>query len=124
MSITLKNEPAEVNFVFLRGDDYRYDFTICDDDGTPVDLTGWNVLSTARESPYATKLYDIPFKITNPKLGIISLDITNAFTADMGTAGRVMEMKYDVQLESPAKLVVTFMKGFIKVEGDYARVGV
>jgi hypothetical protein len=123
MSITLQHNPANVNFKFIRGDDYKYDFTLCEDDGTPADLTGYKILSVARENANSVKLYELPFVISEPSIGKMTVDFTNTFTAELGQVGRIQEMKYDSQLESPEGFVVTWLNGSIKVEGDYARLG-
>jgi hypothetical protein len=121
MSITLKNTPGSLNIELRRGDDFTRDLTYRDDDGVIADFTGCKISAMARVSADSSKLYDLPFIFSDTKPGVIEITFTKELTAEYGNPSKVLEMKYDVQIETPEGNVTTIIVGSIKVLGDYTR---
>lgn len=90
---------AEVTYEFVRGDDFIIPMTLTDPDnnGTPVDITGWTIASQVR---YARKLIsDLDVTITNPAAGEFSISLPKEQTA----LWPVRKLKCDIQFDRPVE---------------------
>lgn len=90
---------AEVTYEFVRGDDFVIPMTLTDPDnnGTPVDITGWTIASQVR---YARKLIaDLDVTITNAAQGEFSISLPKEQTA----LWPVRKLKCDIQFDRPVE---------------------
>ncbi|AHX01065.1 hypothetical protein HL13_gp52 [Dinoroseobacter phage DFL12phi1] len=90
---------AEVTYEFVRGDDFVIPMTLTDPDnnGTPVDITGWTIASQVR---YARKLIaDLDVTITNAAQGEFSISLPKEQTA----IWPVRKLKCDIQFDRPVE---------------------
>lgn len=90
---------AEVTYEFVRGDDFVIPMTLTDPDnnGTPVDITGWTIASQVR---YARKLIaDLDVTITNTAQGEFSISLPKEQTA----LWPVRKLKCDIQFDRPVE---------------------
>lgn len=90
---------AEVTYEFVRGDDFVIPMTLTDPDnnGTPVDITGWTIASQVR---YARKLIsDLDVTITNASAGEFSISLPKEQTA----LWPVRKLKCDIQFDRPVE---------------------
>lgn len=88
---------AEVTYQFVRGDDFVIPMTLTnpDNNGTPVDITGWTIASQVR---YARKLIsDLDVTITNAAQGEFSISLPKEQTA----IWPVRKLKCDIQFDRP-----------------------
>lgn len=115
----IKHEPAILDWEITRGDAYNAFIQICDDDDIPVDLTGFTISSTARISFDAPKEFDVPIEYIDLRIGQFLVELNSEFTGNLGKAGRPSTINYDIQLTSPDKQNITFIRGTFNVSGDY-----
>lgn len=90
---------AEVTYEFVRGDDFVIPMTLTDPDnnGTPVDITGWTIASQVR---YVRKLIaDLDVTITNGVQGEFSISLPKEQTA----LWPVRKLKCDIQFDRPVE---------------------
>lgn len=88
---------AEVIYEFVRGDDFVIPMTLTDPDnnGTPVDITGWTIASQVR---YAKNLIsDLDCTITNVTQGQFTISLPKEQTA----LWPIRNLKCDIQFDRP-----------------------
>jgi len=94
---------ADVVYDFVRGDDFVIPMTLTnpDNNGLPVDITGWTIASSVR---YSRKLIsDLDATITNAVLGEFTISLPNAQTAlwPAGPKDKPRRLKCDIQFDRP-----------------------
>lgn len=86
-----------VKYDFVRGDDFSIPMTLTDpeNNGTPVDITGWTIASQVR---YARKLIsDLDVTITDGPAGQFTISLPYSQTASWPAR----ELKCDIQFDRP-----------------------
>lgn len=111
------------NFTITRGDTYVEDWTVTDNNGVALDITGGKLYFSVK-TDYSVADGSATLALTSPSTGITIVDaatgkarllITAAQTSAM-TAG--LTYVYDVQFKDVNGVVTTLDKGKITVEPD------
>lgn len=105
---------AEVIYEFVRGDDFVIPMTLTDPDnnGVPVDITGWTIGSQVR---YAKKLIStLDVTITNAAAGQFTISLPKEQTS----AWPIRKLKCDIQFDRPVEGRVSSQTFFIDCTED------
>lgn len=105
-----------LNISHIKGDTMRAIDFVLDDDGTPIDLTGYNIEMHVR--PYANG--DLLVRYT---LGQGHFALTNAANGEFQFTQKLVDIpagrhEYDIQLTSSAGVIDTYVKGVFEVVQD------
>jgi hypothetical protein len=104
----------EVVYEFVRGDDFNIPMTLTnpEDNGTPVDITGWTIASQVR---YSKKLIsDLTITITDGPQGQFTVSLPSAETATWPAR----KLKCDIQFDRPVEGRVSSQTFVIDVSED------
>lgn len=104
----------------FRGDSKTIRITVTDELGVAVDLTGWKVFFTAKESETDSDddaVIKIDVDPTDPTNGIADIDFEPADTNDLTPADYI----YDIQVIKDNGDVVTFIKDKLRIVADITR---
>jgi hypothetical protein len=107
---------TKVNFLIDQGTSFATAINLNDDDGNPLDLSGYTVAGQMRKA-YSSQNY-VAF-VANLELGILNLGLSANTTGDL-TAGRYV---YDVELTDTNSIVTRLLEGVITVTPQVTRVG-
>lgn len=105
---------TDVVYEFVRGDDFVIPMTLTnpDNNGTPVDITGWTIASQVR---YARKLIsDLDVTITNAAAG----EFTIALPKEQTATWPARKLKCDIQFDRPVEGRVSSQTFFIECTED------
>jgi len=100
-----------INLIVEQGADYDVDFTIRNDDGSPLNLTGYNAASVMRKTYTSTKSYPFDVTFIDRLAGEISISMGRTDTASL-REGRYV---YDIVLSSPQSIKTRVIQGNILV---------
>lgn len=105
---------SHVVYNFKRGDDFNIPMTLTDPDnnGTPVDMTGWTVSAQARYGKNLIETFSCV--ITDAVQGQFAITAPAANTA----LWPVRELKVDIQFDRPVDGRVSSKTWYIQVEED------
>lgn len=100
-----------INLTIEQGADYDVDFTIRNDDGTPLNLTGYTAESVVKKHSSSVSSY--PFNVTfiNRAAGEIAISMASTTTSTL-SEGRYL---YDVVLTSPNNFKSRVIQGSVLV---------
>lgn len=104
----------EVVYEFIRGDDFSIPMTLTDpdDNGSPVDITGWTITSQVR---YSKKLIDdVDITITDAAQGEFTISVDKTNTA----IWPARDLKCDIQFDRPVDGRVSSQTFIIRVQED------
>lgn len=88
-------DPIVYNITIHPGEDYQMDIVYADDDGTPVDMSGWGITAQLREFPEASDYIDFACQAESEKMTIaMSNQLTRSISYTFGY--------YDIFITSPA----------------------
>jgi len=100
------------NLVIDQGSDFNIVLRYLDDEGTAVDLTGYQARSKMRRSYYSANATTFGVSITDPANGNVTITLDSNTTANL-KAGRYV---YDVEVVANATYTVTrIVEGTITV---------
>lgn len=112
--------PPSLDLCFSRGDTVPWTFTVKDNAGVPVDITGFSFLLTVDPSPEPTtstnNLFQLTGTITNPTGGVVRFSMT-ALQADQAPN----TYYYDLQMTDGAGKIRTISKGEFVFEQDITK---
>lgn len=77
-----------------QGSDFSTEFTLQNDNGTPMNLTGFTAYSQIRKSPSSASAYSFNATIVNAAQGVISISLSGIASSTM-KPGRYL---YDVEV--------------------------
>jgi hypothetical protein len=100
-----------INLALEQGTDYEVDFTIRNDNGTPLNLTGYASSSYVKKNYTSTTLYPFTVNFIDRIAGEISLGMGKSITSQI-FEGRYV---YDVTLTSPNNITTRVIQGNILV---------
>jgi len=114
---------AQHDFLIEQGATFKTTLTYTDNTGTAIDLTGYSARMQARAnvsdvSPVINLSVGSGIAFTNPTSGQFDIEMTASETAALN-AGQVL--KYDLELESPAGVVIRLLRGTITVDAEVTR---
>ena len=112
-----------LNIKMIRGDTYQFDSTILMNN-EPFDLTGcivrmtakWAVANTDGNAVFQLSTATSGVTITDAEAGEISCVIPSTSTEDL--PARIVELPYDIQVETAAGLIYTVLTGILTVSPD------
>jgi hypothetical protein len=100
-----------INLVLEQGTDYSVDFTITNEDGTPLNLTGYGSSCVMRKHYGATTSYPFNVSFVNRLTGQIRISMGSS-TSAAASDGRYV---YDIVLSDPNSLKSRPIQGNILV---------
>lgn len=100
------------------GDDFDYTLTFTDDNGDAVDITGWTIWLTVKESEADADVSAV-FQVsqtshTDATGGISTLSVANTTTDDLSPGTYV----YDIQVKTDSNKIYTVTKGQFVITSD------
>ena len=111
---------ADVVYDFVRGDDFVIPMTLTnpDNNGSPVDITGWTITSQVRYSRQLVSTLDVT--ITDGALGEFSIALPFAQTAlwPAGPKEKPRRLKCDIQFDRPVEGRVSSQTFYIDCTED------
>lgn len=112
--------PTTQNFTTYRGDDFIINLTFQDDEGDPVDITGWTVFFTLKDDKDLLDSQAIVQKTitvhVDPTDGISQVHVTNTETSTL-----VGTFYYDLQYKDDHAVVRTLTEGTVTFFEDVTR---
>ena len=99
------------------GSTFSIDITVNDSNGASKNLTNYIARSQMRKSYYSTTAHDFVVNITNASLGVITMSMTAANTANI-RSGRYL---YDVEIQDNAGVVTRIFEGIVNVSPNITR---
>lgn len=100
-----------INLIVEQGADYDVDFTIRNDDGSPLNLTGYTAASVMKKTYTSVRSYPFVVTFINRLAGEISISMGKTETASL-KEGRYV---YDIVLTSPQSIANRVIQGNILV---------
>lgn len=100
-----------INLIMEQGADYEVDFTIRNDDGSALNLTGYTAESVVKKHSSSTTSYPFSVTFVDRTAGEISVSMASTTTGTM-SEGRYM---YDVVLTSPSSAKSRVIQGNVLV---------
>lgn len=105
------------NLYIDQGSDFSTEITLRNDDGTPLDLTNYNVYSQFRKSYNSTTGYNFTCAVIDPTNGIISISLPGS-ESSLIPAGRYL---YDIEIAS-VSVKVRVLEGIIVLTPEITRI--
>jgi hypothetical protein len=106
--------PGTYNIRLQRRADYGLQLQFKDNNGTPINLTGWTVYSQVWNQDRTIKYADFAVVYVNRTAGQVSISLT-----DTQTTAFPDECQYDVLLENPGGLREYYLEGPVYVSEGY-----
>lgn len=107
---------AKANIIINQGTTFSTTINLTDDNGDPIDLTGYTGRSQMRKHYTSSNSQSFTVSL-NSSQGIVSLALTASQTANL-TAGRYV---YDVEVISGANVVSRIVEGIVTVTPEVTR---
>lgn len=109
--------PVIVNLIIKRDNDFNESFEFIQDDGSPMDLTGWTIKSDIRKGPSKLSELIVSFtlSIPLPTNGKVYLSLTDTQTGAMIGFNTAY---YDILLTSPTGFDETYVEGSITINSS------
>jgi hypothetical protein len=105
----------KANIVIDQGSDFSTEISVTDDNGDPVNLTGYSAAAQMRK--HYTSATAISFIATIDVAGSVALSM-NAATSSNVTAGRYV---YDCEITSSSNVVSRLVEGIVTVTPQVTR---
>lgn len=106
--------PGIYNFTIRRRSDHTERFAFCDDAGSALDLTGWNVEAEGWLKGRTHKLFDFTVDDTTLNQGDFRITVLGDITATLPN-----EFEYDILLTNPSGVKEYYLAGTILVNEGY-----
>lgn len=114
------NPVAQVDFNIYQGDDYLHSFIWQDDQGTPIDLTGYSarlqVRRKASDTEFILEITDLDGITLGGVAGTVDIQIPGAETAKITKAS-----VYDLELTDASGTVITLTAGNVCIFQEVTR---
>lgn len=101
-----------------QGSDFVAEFTLENDDETPIDLTGFEVYSQFRKSYGATSGYDFSTAVSDRLNGKITLSLSGIESSSI-KPGRYL---YDVEIISLTNAKTRVVEGILTINPEITRI--
>lgn len=101
-----------------QGSDFVAEFTLENDDETPVQLGGFSVYSQFRKNYRSTNAYNFQTAVTDPINGKISLSLSGSSSSNI-KPGRYL---YDVEIVSSDGAKTRVVEGIVTINPEITRV--
>ena len=104
-----------------RGDNSSYTLSFKNNDGTPIDITGWKIYFTMKQHLFQSD-EDAALKVDvivhdDPVNGKTSIYLTNGLTEKL----EPITYLYDIQVKKPDNTVLTIIVDKVEVKADITR---
>ena len=109
----------ENNMVVYRGDDFSTQLTFADEEGEPIDITGWKIFFTVKKNKDDSDIkarIAVDVEPTDPTTGVVLVTVSHTLTSTL--AGFYY---YDFQFTKADGTVQTITGGGITFERDITR---
>lgn len=107
---------TKANIIVDQGTTFSTTISLTDDNGDPIDLTGYSGRSQMRKHYTSSNSQSFSVSLSNTE-GTVALSLTAAQTANL-TAGRYV---YDVEVVSAANVVSRIIEGIVTVTPEVTR---
>ena len=107
---------TKANITVDQGTTFSTTISLTDDNGDPIDLTGYTGRSQMRKHYTSSNSQSFSVSLSNTE-GTVALSLTAAQTANL-TAGRYV---YDVEVVSAANVVSRIIEGIVTVTPEVTR---
>lgn len=107
---------TKANIIIDQGTTFSTDIYLTDDDGNPIDLTGYTGASKMRKHYTSSNAQSFTVSL-NTTYGYVTLSLTSANTANL-TPGRYV---YDVEVTSSSNVVSRIVEGIVTVTPEVTR---
>ena len=105
----------KVNLIVDQGTTFSTSFTVNDDNGDPIDFTGYTGNSQIRK--HYTSSNSVSFTVTANSSGAVTLSLTSNATSNL-VAGRYV---YDVEMVSGGNVTSRIVEGVVTVTPQVTR---
>lgn len=123
MAAKIKRYADELDIEIKKGTTFQVPFTWTDENGLPIDITGWEVRMQVRsEQAATTTLLDIStvsgeITLSDPTNGEFTITLSDTVTSAFSWVVGV----YDIELESPGGVVYELLYGTVETIGEVTR---
>jgi L-ascorbate metabolism protein UlaG (beta-lactamase superfamily) len=107
-------KPAVHNIRPQRRADFVLQLVLKDSTGTPITLTGWQVLAQVWDKGRTTKYGDFTVTVTDASAGAVTLTLPYTVTATLPT-----ECRYDVMVINGDGLREYYLEGIVRPSEGY-----
>jgi hypothetical protein len=107
---------TKANLKIGQGTDYLTSITLTDDDGVPIQLTGYSGAGQIRKYYTSTNAVDFDVEV-KANTGVVKISLTSDQTNEM-EAGRYV---YDVELTDSANVVSRVLEGIVTITPGVTR---
>lgn len=108
---------TKANLVIDQGTDYSTVVNVTDDDGYPINLTGYTGRGQIRKHYTSSNAVSFAVSVSNTEAGQLTLALTATQTSNMA-AGRYV---YDVEVVSSANIVSRIVEGIVTLTPEVTR---
>ena len=108
---------TKANLVIDQGTDYSTVVNVTDDDGYPINLTGYTGRGQIRKHYTSSNAVSFAVSVSNTEGGQLTLALTATQTSKM-VAGRYV---YDVEVVSSANIVSRIVEGIVTLTPEVTR---
>lgn len=105
------------NLFIDQGTDFSANVSLRNQDGTPINLSGYTVASQFRKSYQSSTAVNFTVTIVSPSEGKIELSLNDTATSGI-RAGRYL---YDVEITSPAGVRKRALEGIVVITPEITR---
>jgi len=99
-----------------RGDTWSRTINFEDEDGSPIDITGWVIRLTAKakiDDPDVSAVFSVLAVLSNAAIGEATISLTSTHTNQ--TVGSYL---FDVQVTTNLSEIITVLEGIINISKD------
>ena len=107
---------TKANIIIDQGTTFSTDIYLTDDNGDPIDLTGYSGASKIRKHYTSSNAQSFSVSL-NSTYGYVTLSLTSTDTSNL-TAGRYL---YDVEVTSSSNVVSRIVEGIVTVTPQVTR---
>jgi len=107
---------TKANIIVDQGTTFSTDIYLTDDNGDPIDLSGYTGASKMRKHYTSSNAQSFSVSL-NSTYGYVTLSLTSSQTSDL-TAGRYV---YDVEVTSSSNVVSRIVEGIVTVTPQVTR---
>lgn len=106
--------PARYDIVVQRRADYEFEVEFEDSNGSPINLTGWQIIAQVWNPGRTQKIGDFVVTVVNAVLGRVKFRIPFSVTILLP-----FESHYDVMLINPSLLREYYLEGLVQASEGY-----